>query len=81
VRVSAYEVQRVLRRLNVKNTIVVGPVLEGHDFIANTGKYQHSLTYVITDLVALQINYYGILLIIPSLYVLLGGHTVLNCRN
>jgi hypothetical protein len=37
VKVSLYEVQRVLKRLNVKNTIMVGPVLEGHEFIASEG--------------------------------------------
>lgn len=30
--VSKYEVERVLRRLSRKNTIVVGPVLDGHEF-------------------------------------------------
>lgn len=31
---TEYEVERVLHRLREKNTLVVGPVLEGHEFFA-----------------------------------------------
>jgi hypothetical protein len=32
VKISPYEVERVLRRLAIPGTVVVGPVLEGHEF-------------------------------------------------
>jgi len=36
VSVSEYEVERVVHRIREKNTLVVGPVLDGHEFIAGT---------------------------------------------